>query len=132
MVWLSSSDYPFLSLQINLAATDKEIQTAAMNAMDTLLECGFCKPFASLSLSDREEMLHAMALHFIILRPKAELDQLREGLASVGVAEYMELYAEILKPLFVSTTGGPLRAGQWELGCNLYSNCAVKVVLFCL
>ena len=83
-----------------------------MNAMDTLLECGYCKPFASLSLSDREDLLHALALHFIILRPKAELDQLKEGLASVGVAESMEMYPEILKSLFVSANGGPLHAGQ--------------------
>ena len=30
----------------------------------------------------------------------------------MGVAESMEMYPEILKPLFVSANGGPLHAGQ--------------------
>ena len=73
-----------------------------INNIDTALDAGFCKPLNSLKLNDKEEFIHAICLHHTILKTKAELDQMIEGLKNVGVLDYIQKYPILMEPFFTS------------------------------
>ena len=73
-----------------------------INNIDTVLDAGFCKPLNSLKLNDKEEFIHAICLHHTILKTKAELDQMIEGLKNVGVLDYIQKYPILMEPFFTS------------------------------
>ncbi len=50
------------------------------NEYDFRYDCGISEPSFRLKLSDRKRIIDAAATHYCILRVKAELDQLVEGL----------------------------------------------------
>ena len=52
-------------------------------------ECGVCQPSASLALSDRENIIFSIVLHYVIYSCKGELDQLRLGLSAVNFLDVL-------------------------------------------
>ena len=52
---------------------------------ELLLECGYYKPPSVVDLNDKEEIVKAVSLHHVIFKSKAELDQLKDGLQTLGV-----------------------------------------------
>lgn len=56
------------------------------------------------------KIIHSIIIHDAIGRPKIVLDQLREGLCTLGFATMMSEFPELFEPLFVHTdqdlTGG--------------------------
>lgn len=62
-------------------------------------DCGYSKPLASCDLTDRSDMLECVILHFTHYRIRAELDQIKEGLAQVGILQAIKSSPAIFKPL---------------------------------
>ena len=66
----------------------------------------------SLDLNQRQELTRVLCLHHIILKSKAEMDQLREGLATLGVADIMKKNPKCFESFFVYTQSKTLTAGK--------------------
>ena len=52
--------------------------------------CGVTVPSTRLKFSDLSELIQNMCLHFVIYTAKSELDQLRDGLTTLGLLHIME------------------------------------------
>lgn len=77
------------------------------------IESGFSKPVSIMTMDDREELVHIVALHYTLLRSKAELDQLKMGLQSVGVADAMKAYPDLFEGFFTEVGMKCLTAGSF-------------------
>ena len=78
------------------------------------MECGYCKPSSAVDLEDKEGIVKAISLHFLIFKAKAELDQLKDGLQILGVASAMQAMPDTFLPLFTVdlTEGAVLTPGR--------------------
>ena len=63
------------------------------------------------TLAERVTLIRTVKMHFTILKCKAELDQLKNGL-SMGVREALCSHSDLLSPLFISTKATPLTSGM--------------------
>ncbi len=75
-----------------------------------LVEVGFVKAAHTVTLDDKPTMIRSLTTHHI-LRCKAELDQFREGLQALNVAEYMTNNIEMMRPLFTASQQESVTAG---------------------
>lgn len=91
--------------QISTARTNEEIRLICEDAADALAECGFTKPPILVGLQDKPTLVKAVCFHHLILKCKGELDQLKDGLGTLGVADAMKLNPSIFEPLFTATSG---------------------------
>lgn len=82
-----------------------------MSYIDFLLEAGYSKPALTLKMEDKVEVVHTMCLHHAILKSKAELDQLIQGLETHGVHALMKKYPLILESFFVYRKEDDITAG---------------------
>ena len=64
-------------------------------------ECGITKPTASIQDSDREGIISSLCLHYVVLASKAELDDMVEGLKSLGVLSLIRDNPIMARQLFV-------------------------------
>ena len=64
-----------------------------------LQECG-----VECCSSNKSLVAQGIGLHFSILRCKAELDQLKNGLENLGVLNAIEAFPELMKVFFVLNT----------------------------
>ena len=69
------------------------------------------KPLISIKLSDRKEISRAIALHYTHLQCLAEVEQLKKGLASLGLLDIMQKNPDIVAPFFTSNNHQNLTAG---------------------
>jgi len=97
-------------------ASDKSrIQAVAMEAIDTILSCGYTKPIASLDVSDVPQLVCCVVLHKTILEVKGELDQFMSGLEEVQVLQlqYMQHHPGFFQPLPLSASSA-LTFGEFK------------------
>lgn len=76
------------------------MQQLAEANFSLLLDSGFLKPFSAITLHDKTTIIDVVALHYVILRTKGELDQFSEGLGTCGVQQYIEKYPDLLREFF--------------------------------
>ena len=69
------------------------------DAFELLIDCGYSKPLRNCVLDDKAEMLECAILHFTHYRIRAELDQLKQGLAKVGVLPAIQRSPNLWKAL---------------------------------
>ena len=81
-------------------------------ALQILIECGFTKPPWLLQLADKMAVVKALTLHHVILRSKAELDQLRDGLSTLGVESALVSNPTLFEPLFTAFEDAELTSGS--------------------
>ena len=93
--------HSFTLYQICAASTNEEMQIICEDAAD-IVDFGFTKPLVFIGLEDRPSLVKAVSLHHIIFKCKAELDQLREGLGTLGIADAMKSHRSLLEPLFTA------------------------------
>ena len=86
-----------------------------MGAIDIILNCGYTKPLFRAEMEDREEISRTIALHYTLLQSKAEMDQLKQGLNSLGVADLMKEQVHLFANFFTSDGHSRLTAGQSSL-----------------
>ncbi len=80
-------------------------------SLTLLLECSFTKPPVTVVLLDKPTIVKAVALHYLILKSKAEIDQLKKGLATLGVLNAIELHPLLFEPLFIASQQTALTPG---------------------
>ena len=107
----------YIIMQICAASTNEEVRIICEDNSDMLVDCGFTKPPLFIGLADRPALVKAISLHHIILKRKAELDQLRDGLGTLGVADALKSHPSLFEPIFIAS-------GQTELtpGTGLDTN----------
>ena len=96
---------------MNGATTMEELQSIGKEALQILIDCGFTKPPCLLQLADKTALVKALTLHHVILRSKAELDQLRDGLNTLGVASALASNPMLFEPLFTAIEDAKLTSG---------------------
>ena len=82
---------------------DVRMLFAIDEAAELLLECGFKKPISTLGISDKQQLQALLLGYHCLLKVKSEMDQFREGLASLGVLKCLsdEKVAPLMKSLFL-------------------------------
>ena len=68
-----------------------------------MLDVGFTKSPTAVTLTDKEDIVKALCSHHIIFRCKAELDQIKGGLNTLGVATAIEVLPDTFQCLFTAT-----------------------------
>ena len=102
-------------MQLTLVQTTEDLRNMVTSEdFVFLLDCGFPKPLALLQLAERDEVVECAIVHYTHHRIRGELDQLKEGLAKVGVLEAITRDPDLFKPLFcwdssVQVTTGYIR-----------------------
>ena len=86
-----------------MTTTEQLKRTVSGDDFDFLIDCGYSKPLRDCVLDDKKEMLECVILHFTHYRIRAELDQLKEGLAMVGVLPAIQSRPNLWKPLLCHT-----------------------------
>ena len=88
-------------MQLRLVQTTEDFRNMVTSEdFVFLLDCGFPKPLALLQLAERDEVVECAIVHYTHYRIRGELDQLKEGLAKVGVLEAITRDPDLFKPLF--------------------------------
>ena len=77
-----------------------------------IIEAGYNKPIRTAS---KQEIRRILKLHYTLFRNKSCMDQLKSGLAALGVLDAMAQYSHILRPFFQCGWRDPLTAGI----CNI-------------
>ena len=73
-----------------------------MDAIEVLSYCGFNKSPTTLTLGDRSTLVHSITMYYTILRSKAKLDQLLNGLQTLGVPDDMKSHPISLELLITA------------------------------
>ena len=104
--------FSFLDHQVNMASDDLSLKTVCLNELTAILEARYILPVTSIGMEGKPELIRTLLLHHSLLRSKAELDQLKSGLAALGVLDAMSQYPTILEPSFVAGKQTPLTAAN--------------------
>ena len=62
-------------------------------------------------MEDKNTLIQTVALHYVLLRNKAEMDQFCEGLKELGVLNALRNYPDLIGPLFMKGGLQTLTAG---------------------
>lgn len=54
-----------------------------------------------LKLRDKEDVIKTILLYLCLLKGKAELDQLKDGLQYLGIGQLLSKFSDTMKPLFL-------------------------------
>lgn len=79
---------------------------------DLRCTCGITVPSRSFKLKDLAELIHSICLHFTIYSAKSELDQIKEGLATLDVLTAMQRSSSQFLPLFLGNNRSELTADE--------------------
>lgn len=88
--------------QVTQATTEECVRNLVEEHTEMMFDSGFTKPPTAVALSDKEHIIKALCLHHIILKCKAELDQIKDGLRTLGVATAIEVLPEAFQCLFTA------------------------------
>ena len=94
------------------APDEATIRSVVINNADVLVDAGFSKPLMKLTLVDKKELMEVLLLHYTIFKSKAELDDMKKGLQSLGVGDMIRLYPDLLQSFFLATGVEPLTSGK--------------------
>lgn len=94
------------------APDESTLRAVASSRVDIVVDAGFTKPTPLLTFTDKQQLIQVIALHHTILKCKAELDDLKGGLAALGVSAMIEKYPDILRPFFTSQGRKSISAGS--------------------
>ena len=70
--------------------------------------------------------MRTLMLYYTVLRSRSVLDQLAEGLCTLGVLEAMKLYPKLMEPLFVRGNQTPLTAAKEYYSCTIIAVLLVR------
>ena len=61
------------------AQSSEELRSLVQSELEIRFECGYPKPIDKIELSDKDELMKAVWLHYVFFVPHAELEQLKKG-----------------------------------------------------
>lgn len=102
------------------AVTDESVEDICTEHEDELRQVG-CR-IGSLKWKNKESIMQSIKLHHVLLKSKAELDQLIDGLGALGVLKSIRENNSLFERLFVASHCDMLNAGkQWVVvsNCNI-------------
>ena len=79
---------------------------------DIFIDSGYSKHITAITLSERDNLLKIVKLHYCLLRTKADIDQFQLGLATLGVGNAIKAHPDLFEPMFVHNKSTPLTAGD--------------------
>ncbi|XP_067036310.1 uncharacterized protein [Acropora muricata] len=87
-------------LVLNSVETTEQLRrTVSQQEYEFLINCGYPKALRDCVLDDKTEMVQCVILHYTHYRIRTELDQIKEGLAKVGVLSAIKRRPNIWKLL---------------------------------
>ena len=114
-------------MKINECSSEEELRCVIVANFSILLDCGFVKPATSVKMEDRVDIVHAITLHYAILRSKAEMDQFAEGLQSCGVLNALRQNSTLTKSFFTIGGNSKLTTGEHLGLVNVVLNCGINM-----
>ena len=113
------------------ASDDKALQAVCMEGVDMVLEAGYSKPIASITLAGKADLTGTLIYHYTLYRNKAVMDQLKDGLSALGVLDAMMSYPDVIEPYFVHGKQPPLTAGiYFRYRNSLHHECKTWAVIY--
>ena len=64
-------------------------------------DIGVSDPSTRLKFTDREQIVQSLAMYFVIVRSKASIDQMADGLSALGVLDMMRANPQAMRKLFL-------------------------------
>ena len=75
-------------------------------------------PLAFVTLCDVDTMVRTIALHHVLLKAKAEMDQFMQGLNVLGVLTAMKAHPNLFEAYFSIDVKSSLTAGKYNTANN--------------
>ena len=94
-----------------METTEQLKRTVTQEEFEFLIDSSYSKPLRDCVINDKREILECVILHFTHYRIRAELDQLKEGLAKVGVLPAIQRRPNIWRPLLCADRRLEISAG---------------------
>ncbi len=110
-------------IQIDNATSNVELKNIIEVNSDVLIDNGITTPLSSINLENKNSIVRALSLQYIILKSKGELDQLKDGL-TLGVGSALQLSPGLFESLFTTTGRVELTPGKHTL------NISISVAMF--
>ena len=88
------------------------LRQICQEAIDVLLDSGVVTGPSQLQMNDQRGIVRSLCLHQVLLRCKAELDQLRVGLKTLGILNAIEHHPTLFEPVFTTNGKQPLTPGN--------------------
>lgn len=101
-------------LQIMQTTTEEELRSTVATHYDVLCDCGFTRPSSLVKEKHKVDIIQALALHCVILRSKAEIDQFCKGLVSCGVLVAIRRNPDLARNCFCVEGHEKLTSGEFS------------------
>ena len=101
----------YITLQVQSSSSNAELQKICESHLDVIIDSGYTLPLQTIELDNKQRLIKALMLHATILRSKAVIDQLRNGLSCLGVLDAIVKYPHQFENYFVAGKTAPLTAG---------------------
>ena len=90
-------------VQMKKATTNEELRSLCLkdDNVQFIMDAGYSRPLTFVSITDKDRLLSVVTKHYTLLRNKADLDQLREGLSALGIGKMMAEHPDMMEPFFV-------------------------------
>ena len=99
-------------IQIENATSDTELKTVIEASSDILIDNSITTAPSLVEFKDKVSIVKALSLQLIIIKSKGELDQLKNGLRTLGVADAMERSPVLLHSVFTTIGHVELTPGK--------------------
>lgn len=86
-------------------------------AASLLNETGYRKAVCSLKLSDRPSVIGALLDYHLMIKVKAEMDQFKDGLQTLGYLEILQSNPSLWEDYFINANQ-PLTTGSLYVQCH--------------
>ena len=76
-----------------------------------MIDSGLTMPLAFITIDDRDTIIQTVALHHVLLKSRAEMDQFAMGLTALGVLDAVRANSALFKDYFLLVGRPSLGAG---------------------
>ena len=104
-------------------SNDDDIKQLFRLNIDRFYQAGITKAINLLTINDKDNIIRMVCISEL-LKIKAEIDQFKEGMESLGVATAIQRYPDLLRGFFTIRKKTPLTAGTYfsfRQCCNVRS-----------
>ena len=100
------------------ATDDQTLQTLAIDNSALFIESGLTTALALVKVRDKESLVKTVALHQVLLKTKAEIDQFCIGLKALGVLKSMQESPHLFEHYFSLEGIQHMTAGNIPIHAN--------------